>query len=91
MDIQVWQQLLEIKTNILEVACHLIEDRMASREEAALDLVVLCQSLSHLEEACVTSIRKNAIPRLESRVENSRKSNAQLHKDTPTTANSEGV
>ncbi|MGF9821419.1 hypothetical protein [Brevibacillus agri] len=69
MDIQVWQQLSEIKTNILYVACELIEDEKFTREEAALDLICLCQNLKQLEDECLKAIRKTSLPQLGRKVE----------------------
>jgi hypothetical protein len=69
MEIQVWQQLSEIKTNILQLACLLIEDETVTREEAALDLICLCQSLNQLEDECLIAIKKTSLPQLGRKVE----------------------
>lgn len=91
MDIQVWQELSEIKSNILSLACNLIEDETLSREEAALDLICLCQNLNQLEDELLIVIKKTSLPLLGKKVDQIQR-NRDLRKEKAlTTANSEGA
>jgi hypothetical protein len=53
MDINFWQQLSELKTGILDVACALADDDICNRQKASYTLIKLSRQLHELENTCL--------------------------------------
>ncbi|WP_160045733.1 hypothetical protein [Paenibacillus sp. USDA918EY] len=60
MDTAIWQQVAELKSKLLELACTLmsVPEEEFSREHAILDLYMFVEDVHNLEERCLEAVVK---------------------------------
>ncbi|PQP89672.1 hypothetical protein [Paenibacillus sp. AR247] len=58
MDTAIWQQVAELKSKLLELACTLmsVPEEEFSREHAILDLYMFVEDVHKLEERCLENV-----------------------------------
>lgn len=64
MDLNIWQQLTSLKSTLIQLAIHLLEDKNMEREIIALDLLMCAETVNHLEEKCIKTLKSTELPRL---------------------------
>lgn len=64
MNLSTWQELTELKSNLIQLVVMLTEDENIERELVAADLLMNVQMLQQIEDKCIKELRGSEFPKI---------------------------